>query len=171
MRAAHVQANPVAGERVWRQWMRGFGQHVRRVREFLGLSQGRLAKMAGVSQGAVSRFEAGRGLNAPFIIILRMNMALARALRTMDPALLTEDVHRFLRHMEFLRLPTDPGAPPLPGGIALTHERGLEDVIRLYRRLPAASRRAFAAAMQAFATTSAPELGAPRAGPERVAPR
>jgi len=43
----------------WREWMRGLGRQLRRVREFLGLSQDQVARLAGVSQGAVSRLEAG----------------------------------------------------------------------------------------------------------------
>ena len=46
----------------WKEWMRAFGRQERRIREFLGLSQEQIARLAGVSQGAVSRLEAGRGL-------------------------------------------------------------------------------------------------------------
>ena len=96
-------ASRIATEgQVWRQWMRDFGGHVRRVREFLGLSQQQLAHEARVSQGAVSHFESGRGLSTPFLGILKINIALARALKTVDQALISDDVRRFLRQMEFL---------------------------------------------------------------------
>ena len=52
----------------WQAWMRSLGLQVRRVREFVGLSQEQVARTAGVSQGAVSRLEAGRGLGTPLLV-------------------------------------------------------------------------------------------------------
>jgi DNA-binding XRE family transcriptional regulator len=49
----------VATSPEWAACMRSLGIRVRRVREFLGLSQGQVARAAGVSQGAVSRLEVG----------------------------------------------------------------------------------------------------------------
>src|SRR5262249_11891184 len=72
----------------WRTWRRALGRQERRVREFLGLSQQELARAAGVSQGAVSRLEAGRGLATPMLVILKINLALRRAIRTLDPGIL-----------------------------------------------------------------------------------
>jgi transcriptional regulator with XRE-family HTH domain len=142
---------PAAGE-VWRDWMRQFGRHVRRVREFLGLSQDELARRAGVSQGAVSRFEGGRGINTPFLVILRLNMALARQLKAMDPETLNDEVRKFLRHMDFLSQPIEPGGPPAPGGVPLpelpvTADPDIERLVRQYRALPEGQRRAFKAAL------------------------
>ncbi len=48
----------------------GFAAHARRVREFLGLSQVQLARLAGISQGGVSRFESGRGLSTPLLVVV-----------------------------------------------------------------------------------------------------
>lgn len=136
--------------------MSEFGRHVRRVREFLGLSQIELARRAGVSQVAVSRFEGGRGLNTAFVITLRINMALARALREVDPAGLTEDVKRFLAHMEFLALPADADGPPRPGGadfasIPITTDPELERLARIYREVPPARRARFVRALEVLA--------------------
>ena len=64
----------------WQAWMRSLGLQVRRVREFVGLSQEQVARTAGVSQGAVSRLEAGRGLGTPLLVILKVRLALTRAL-------------------------------------------------------------------------------------------
>jgi DNA-binding XRE family transcriptional regulator len=141
-----------APDTVWKEWMRQFGKHIRRVREFLGLSQDDLAQRAGVSQGAVSRFEGGRGVNTPFLAILRLNMALARELNAMDPAMLDEQVKKFLRHMEFLCVPTMPGGPPAPAGvevpkIQLTADPDVERLVRQYRAMPESGRRAFIAAL------------------------
>jgi len=48
-------------------------RQLRRVREFLGLSQDQVARLAGVSQGAVSRLEAGRGLATPMVVVLKVH--------------------------------------------------------------------------------------------------
>src|SRR5215470_3326809 len=65
----------------WPRWMRGLGRHTRRLREFLGLSQEQLARIAGVSQGAISRLEAGRGLATPLLVVMKINIAVIHALR------------------------------------------------------------------------------------------
>jgi transcriptional regulator with XRE-family HTH domain len=154
-RAPERAARDPSSDVAWRKWMTDFGRHVRRVRRFLGMSQGKLAALSRVSQGAISRFEAGRGLNTPFLSILRINLALARELKALDPSMLTDDIRRFLTHMEFLATPR-PGGTPKPGGvdlerIALSPDPGLEGVIRIYRSLPESRREAFAAAAQALA--------------------
>jgi transcriptional regulator with XRE-family HTH domain len=154
---AQAREHPVAEKR-WRQWMADFGRHVRRVREFLGMSQAELARLSGVSQGAISRFESGRGLNAPFLAVLRINLALATALGDMDPSLLNDDVRRFVRHMAFFHV-SDPTEPPAPGGVpfdalAVASDPEVERVVRLFRRLTEPGRRAIVAAMAAFAGAS-----------------
>ena len=153
----HVPAPPnrAATEATWRKWMVSYGRHSRRVREFLGLSQEELARLAGVSQGAVSRFESGRGLNTPFLIILRLNLAVARQLRQLDPAVLSEDAHRFLRHMDLVRQP-DTGEPPAPGGVAFDDLRilgsaGEERLLHAYRAVPESRRPAFLSIVEAAA--------------------
>ncbi|TMB05432.1 MAG: helix-turn-helix domain-containing protein [Deltaproteobacteria bacterium] len=72
----------------WAKWMRELGARIRRVREFVGLSQEQLARLAGVSQGAVSRLEAGRGLATPLLVLMKINVPLLRALRGLDPSIL-----------------------------------------------------------------------------------
>ena len=42
----------VPGGSSWVEWMRALGRRARHVREFLGLTQDELGRMAGVSQGA-----------------------------------------------------------------------------------------------------------------------
>jgi transcriptional regulator with XRE-family HTH domain len=138
----------------WRQWITEFGAHVRRVREFLGLSQEQVARAAGVSQGAVSRFEGGRGLSTPFVGIMKINLALAHALKRLEPDLLTDEVKRFMKHLEVLRLPDDPGSPVTPVGphfkkMQLSPNPELVQVIDLYYELPESKRRAFIAVMSA----------------------
>ena len=64
--------------------MRGMGRYTRRLREVVGLSQEQLARRAGVSQGAVSRLEAGRAVNTPLIVVMKINAAMRQALTALD---------------------------------------------------------------------------------------
>ena len=141
-------------KQTWRQWITEFGAHVRRVREFLGLSQEQVARAAGVSQGAVSRFEGGRGLSTPFVGIMKINLALAHALKQLEPDLLTDEVRKFMKHLEILKLPDDSGTPVGPVGphfkkIQLSPNPELVQVIELYYELPESKRQAFIAVMSA----------------------
>ncbi|HJQ83325.1 MAG TPA: helix-turn-helix domain-containing protein [Candidatus Binatia bacterium] len=132
----------------WREWMRAFGRQERRVREFLGLSQEQLARVAGVSQGAVSRLEAGRGLATPMLVILKINLALRAALRDVDPALLNDDLRRVLEIEERISPPIgDVGFQALP----VTKDPELEGLVRLYRGLPERQRHTFLSVVRAAA--------------------
>jgi len=117
----------------WAAWIRGLGRHVRRVREFLGLSQEQVARMAGVSQGAVSRLEAGRGLATPLLVVMKITAAMRRAVATIDPELLSEEARRLMA--------TDPVYAPQfrPADFEpypILKEPPLEELIALYRQLP-----------------------------------
>jgi transcriptional regulator with XRE-family HTH domain len=142
----------------WPRWMRALGRQERRVREFLGLSQEQLAREAGVSQGAVSRLEAGRGLATPMLVILKINLALRNAIRTLDPTILNDDLRRVLDIEERLSPPAgDIGFSAVP----LTRDPDLEDLVRLYRELPERQRAAFLSVARATAGA----LGTPRERP------
>jgi transcriptional regulator with XRE-family HTH domain len=115
----------------WPTWIRDLGRHVRRVRELLGLSQEQVARSAGVSQGAVSRLEAGRGLATPLLVVMKITSAMRRAVATVDPELLSEDAHR--RAAAAAAVPFRPAdVEPFP----VLKEESLEELIRLYRELP-----------------------------------
>jgi transcriptional regulator with XRE-family HTH domain len=86
--------------------MRDLGRQVRRTRECLGLSQLDIAREARVSQGSVSHLESGRGPAMPFLVVTRINVVLARALRELDPATMSEAARTYLRWVESLG-PTD----------------------------------------------------------------
>jgi transcriptional regulator with XRE-family HTH domain len=132
----------------WREWMLALGRQERRVREFLGLSQEQLARLAGVSQGAVSRLEAGRGLATPMLVILKINLAMRRGLRDVDPALLNDELRRVLQIEERLSPRIgDVGFDALP----LTKDPVLEELVRLYRGLAERQRQTFLSVVRAAA--------------------
>ncbi|HLY36956.1 MAG TPA: helix-turn-helix transcriptional regulator [Candidatus Binatia bacterium] len=142
----------------WREWMRAFGRQERRVREFLGMSQEQLARMAGVSQGAVSRLEAGRGLATPMLVVLKINLALRAALRDVDPALLSDDLRRVLEIEERI----SPRVGDLGIGAApVTKDPALEGVVRLYRGVPERQRDTFLSVVRAAAEALSSQDGAP----------
>jgi transcriptional regulator with XRE-family HTH domain len=132
----------------WARWMRGLGRQGRRVREFLGLSQEELARLAGVSQGAVSRLEAGRGVATPMLVILKINLVLTRALRKVDTELLDDDLRRVLEIDDRLSPPIgDLGYHAIP----ITKDPHIEELVRVYRQLPERQRQAFLSVVRAMA--------------------
>jgi len=134
----------------WPKWMRELGTRIRRVREFVGLSQEQLARLAGVSQGAVSRLEAGRGLATPLLVLMKIHLPLVRALRGLDPSLLNDELRRMLDATRNVAPPVgDMGFEMLP----LTRDPGLEELIRSYNELPGRQRRTFLSVMSATAAS------------------
>jgi transcriptional regulator with XRE-family HTH domain len=132
----------------WPSWMRELGRQLRRVRGFVGLSQEQVARLAGVSQGAVSRLEAGRGLATPVLIVIKVHAVLAEALRAFDPALPDDDIRATLR----LDGHFDGNGH---GTAAITRDPELDEVVQLYRTLPERERRTLIAVMRATATSLA----------------
>lgn len=148
----------------WKQWMRAFGRQARQVREFLGLSQEQVARMAGVSQGAVSRLEAGRGLATPLLVVLKINLAVGKALGTLDPTLLNEDLRRALDFPSLISPPIgDVGFHAVP----VTSDPSLDTLVRLYRSVPERQRQTLVSVMQA--TAAALASGAPVTGSQQKA--
>lgn len=74
--------------------MRALGRQNRAIREFLGLSQEEVARRAGVSQGAVSRLEAGRGMSTPLLVVMKVGRVLWEAIAALGPGVLRDDVGR-----------------------------------------------------------------------------
>ena len=124
------------------------------MREFLGLSQEQLARLAGVSQGAVSRLEAGRGLATPMLVVMKINLALRRSLGDLDPELLNDDLRRMMR-MEEQASPAvgEAGVDP-----PVTKDPGLAEIVRHWRNVAERQRDIFLsvvrAAAQALASAS-----------------
>lgn len=155
-----IDPSPDTPDVDWGTWIKGLGRQVRRVREFLGLSQEQIARIAGVSQGAVSRLEAGRGLATPLLVVMKINAALRRAVSTIDADLLSEDARRLLA--------TDPRTTPDQGegsfqAYPILKEPPLEELIGLYRELPERHRQKLLAVVRA---TTAALLGADAPEPE-----
>ena len=130
----------------WPRWMRGLGRHTRRVREFLGFSQEQLARLAGVSQGAISRLEAGRGLATPIVVVVKIHRALRNAVATLDPTLLSDEARRLLEDASRF-------APGLEGDdfidVPLARDATLEELIRLYNELGERQRQKLLAVVRA----------------------
>jgi len=127
--------------------MRELGSTLRRVREVVGLSQERLAKLAGVSQGAVSRLEAGRGLATPFLVVTKIHTALDKALADVEPEALSNDLRlRFdpERFWSSGEEATEQGAEA-----AASADYDFEDLVVRYRHLPPTKRTTFLAIIRA----------------------
>ena len=77
------------------------GRRLRRLRERVGVSQEALAALAGVSQSAVSRLETGRSPGAPFVVVVRLGVALGRAAAG-ERQLIGNDERRLLEAFEAL---------------------------------------------------------------------
>src|SRR5262245_16827284 len=143
----------------WSGWIKGLGKQARRVREFLGLSQEQVARVAGVSQGAVSRFEGGRGLATPLLVVMKVNAALRSAVSTMDRDLLSEDARRLLQLDAQVPEWNDTTPPPL------TKDPELEELVRLYRDLPERQRQRLLTVVRATAAALGASLEAAEARP------
>jgi transcriptional regulator with XRE-family HTH domain len=129
----------------WAGWIKSLGRQARRVREFLGLSQEQVARVAGVSQGAVSRFEGGRGLATPLLVVMKVNGALRSAVSAMTPEALSIDARRLLELEE-----------PVPGGEndaepPIARDPELEELVRIFHDVPERQRQRLLAVMRAAA--------------------
>jgi transcriptional regulator with XRE-family HTH domain len=139
----------VKGEQLdWADWRRRLGRQVRRIRELVGYSQEQLAQLAGVSQAAVSRLEAGRGLATPLLLLMKVYVPLARALRGLDSSMLNEDIRWVLEIDQRLQLVPSASRN---GAMPVTHDPGLEEMIRLYQRMPSSLREPLIVVARAMA--------------------
>jgi transcriptional regulator with XRE-family HTH domain len=139
----------------WRRWLHELGARVRDLRELLGLSQEQVARIAKVSQGAVSRFERGDALSTPWIVAVKIRVALAARIQQLAPDVLTDEARRFLAQTALYGLPGEAGLPPRIAGAEVLPAPELTAIVRAYRRVPEAAREQFVAIMAAVGTTLA----------------
>jgi transcriptional regulator with XRE-family HTH domain len=145
-RPPRAKATPVTPRQPeWREWMRDLGRQIRRGREFLGLSQEQLARLAGVSQGAVSRLETARGLATPTLVVLRVSRVLAGELGKVQPEVMDAD----LRTMRSVLSPSDELMLEAESVRADPH---LDELMEIYRTLAPAQRPALLAIFRAAVT-------------------
>ena len=134
--------------------MRDLGAQVLRVREFLGLSQEQLARLAGVSQGAISRLENGRGLATPLLVVLKTCGALRSALMHVDQEILSPEARRLLVVGAHI-----PGEGDTYPSFTPTHDPGVEELLRLYNGLSLRQREQLLAVLRAMAAALSGETG------------
>ena len=127
--------------------MRDLGAQVLRVREFLGLSQEQLARLAGVSQGAISRLENGRGLATPLLVVIKTCGALRGALAHLDQEILSPEARALVT--AGMHIPGDAGLYP---SFAPTQDPGVEELLRLYNGLSQRQREQLLAVLRAMAS-------------------
>lgn len=132
------------------QLIRDLGKWTRKVREFLGYSQDRLAKLADVSQGAVSRVEAGRGKATPLLTFTKINQVFAKALSEIDASMLSDEARAMLERARFMAkpVPDDRQASPL-----MLVDPVLTRLISTYQTLPERERRGFLSVLDATASS------------------
>lgn len=146
----------------WARWMRGLGRQVQRLREFLGLSQDQLARIAGVSQGAISRLENGRGLATPLLVVLKVNEALRSGLSRLDPAHLSAEARRVLDLSAGIASDTGGFASYAPAA-----DERAEELLRLYRSVPERQREQLLSIVRATAGALRDTPAAPADAPSR----
>lgn len=144
---------PTANGIDWASWMRGLGEQVAHIREVLGLSQDQLARLAGVSQGSVSRLENGRGVSTPLVVVTKICSALRIGLSRLDPALLSREAREIVQ--SGMRLP-DPREDAMMG-LSPTSDPGIAELLRVYNRLGERQRRQLLTVLHATAAALAGE--------------
>jgi DNA-binding XRE family transcriptional regulator len=144
----HEQTDTSPQQKDWEaQLIRDLGRWTRRVREFLGYSQDKLAKLADVSQGAVSRVEAGRGKATPLLTFTKINQVFAKALSEIDSSMLTTEAQAMLERARHMAQPVS----PVPGLMLV--DPILERMINTYHTLPQRERQGFVTVLDATATS------------------
>jgi transcriptional regulator with XRE-family HTH domain len=138
--------------------MVGLGQNRRRLRELLGLSQEQLAKIAGVSQGAISRLEAGRGLATPLLVVMKINVALKHALRGLDQTIFSDEFRRLNDIDERIEMSSEGSGFK---DVDFLKDRDLEEMIRTYQDLPDGQRRTLLSVIRAVSSALRADGAAP----------
>jgi transcriptional regulator with XRE-family HTH domain len=125
------------------------GKWTRKVREFLNFSQDKLAKLAGVSQGAVSRVEAGRGKATPLLTFTKINQVFAKALSELDPSMLSDEARAMLDRARYMAQPVPEQRQPSP----LTVDPAITWFISTYNTLPERGKQGLMSVVRATASS------------------
>jgi transcriptional regulator with XRE-family HTH domain len=125
------------------------GKWTRKVREFLNFSQDKLAKLAGVSQGAVSRVEAGRGKATPLLTFTKINQVFAKALSELDPSMLSDEAKAMLERARYMAKPVPEQHQPAP----LTLDPAITWFISTYNTLPERGKQGLMSVVRATASS------------------
>ncbi|MCW5892530.1 MAG: helix-turn-helix domain-containing protein [bacterium] len=131
----------------WCDWMHGLGASTRRLRTLLGLTQEQLGRLAGVSQGAVSRLEGGRGLSTPLMVVVRIQQAFQQCLARIDPRQLSADAQAALAHERSGVLETLDDV----GGLRMLQAPHLAEYMELWHRVHPRRRNTFLDVVRATA--------------------
>ena len=124
--------------------IRWLGVSSRRLRLLAGLSQEGLARSAGVSQGAVSRYEA-RSAATPMLVVMKVNAALRREIAGGRLSASMEESRR-LMSIELRGIPRSPdGFEAFP----VATSTDLETLTRLYWTVPSRQRERLADVLRA----------------------
>jgi transcriptional regulator with XRE-family HTH domain len=142
---------PTANGIDWASWMQELGGQVARTREVLGLSQDQLARLAGVSQGSVSRLENGRGVSTPLVVVTKICSALRLGLSHLESSLLSPEARQIVE--SGMRLP-DPRRDAIIG-TSPTRDPGISELLRVYHRLGDRQRRQLLTVLHATAVALA----------------
>lgn len=132
--------------------MRALGRQNRAIREFLGLSQEEVARRAGVSQGAVSRLEAGRGMSTPLLVVVKVARILWDAMAALGPDVLRDDVRR----VAVLPLPLADEIGEMQPPPPAETEPDLAELLNLYRGVVPGQRRALVNLLRATSESLVP---------------
>lgn len=143
----------------WPGHIRRLGTLVRHARHVLALSQVDLARRSGVSQGGVSRLEAGKGLGTPLVTFLKIYLVLVDELRRRDPRLLDHDMRELLSTADAMPAWVANELAEVP---PVVQDPDLEQLIDIFRHVPQAERAGFLSVMTATAGTLASRAVAPR---------
>jgi len=151
-----IQKSPATD---WAGHIRRLGRLVRHARHVLALSQVDLAQRSGVSQGGVSRLEAGKGLGTPLVTFLKIYIVLVDELRRRDQRLLDRDMRELLATADAMPawVVNELAEPP-----PVAQDPDLEELIGIFRGLPAGERSGFLSVMTATASTLSSRAAAPR---------
>jgi len=143
----------------WAGHIRRLGRLVRHARHVLSLSQVDLARRSGVSQGGVSRLEAGKGLGTPLVTFLKVYIVLVDELRRRDQRLLDHDMRELLSTADAMPawVSHELAEPP-----PVVQDPDLEQLIQIFGQVPAGERSGFLSVMMATAGTLSSRAAAPR---------